>query len=198
MSLGNAYNKTFKNTGAVATTGQTAGQILDAVVLTASTEGPEFVAVADSTLIAVANSTLTGMHASGAYSSRETTWTQPPGPGMWWNPNATITLDAPTGLPAGTYDFQWRISDGIHTFMKTVSGDTTVSVGELAWMAPPAPVGAWAYITLTITNTATLGYGVGADALNEGGGTPLFVPEPASLFVLALGAVGALIRRRRR
>jgi hypothetical protein len=139
------------------------------------------------------------MDDSGAYRGRQTTWAQSPGGGGWWNPAATISLFAPPVAGYGALSYQWTITDGTHTFVKTGANFVMVSIAELiaaGFATPSAPTGAWATIGLVISDPSSCDTGTGYDS-HTGGGVPLFLPEPGSMIVLALGAAGALRRRRR-
>jgi hypothetical protein len=126
--------------------------------------------------------------------------------GGWWNedPTAWIALDA-TG--AGSFaKYEWTIVDnggsgggsGSSYTFDTTDAITSVSVQQLmdhGFATPPKPEnnnGMWTFADISLTVfDASNNYG-------HSGVAPLILPEPASLVVLALGAVGALLRRRRK
>jgi hypothetical protein len=126
--------------------------------------------------------------------------------GGWWNPTAYMNLDgsqaASTSGGGAITTWKWTLTDvdGQHTYV--CYGETAqVTVQELSNAgftkpaAPLTPAGPWAFGTLSLT---VYDGAEGASNWGNSGTTPLLLPEPASMFVLALGAVGALLRRRRK
>jgi hypothetical protein len=139
-----------------------------------------------------ATSGLAGMVLTGDH-----VWTHP-SPTTWWQPNASFVLDATqSGTNNGTpwSSYTWLLTDTGNgkTWTDTTTSKTeTLTVQQLinaGFATPTRPYGWMANLSLTVT-----------DSQGDWGtsSSQLMLPEPASMFVLALGGLGVLIRRRRR
>jgi hypothetical protein len=131
----------------------------------------------------------------------------------WWDPTANITLDGSAATADGSpiTEWKWTITDatyaGINTPASLVvtsnTSSTTITVAQLiaaGFQTPPILEQnnlKYTYGTLGVSIFDGV-EGAAGTGTGYAGTTPFLLPEPASMFVLALGAVGALIRRRRK
>jgi hypothetical protein len=133
-------------------------------------------------------------------------------PGGWWKSSSSITLDGSAALGGGApiTEWKWTITDATYPGINTPAtfiafGEhPTIYVGDLmaaGFQTPPTRRSMsndpWTFGTVGLNIYD--GVEGGANTITGYGGTsPLLLPEPASMFILAFGAVGALLRRRRK
>jgi hypothetical protein len=114
-----------------------------------------------------------------------------PGVGGWWKPDASIVLDASADPGMGWYHWSVTYGDKLWT-VAGVGDQATLTVADLiaaGFPRPTTPFGYEATVMLTTMDSAGT-YGQSTSSL--------VVPEPVSMSLLAFGAVGLLLRRRRR
>jgi len=123
----------------------------------------------------------------------EDDWDHPgnAGRGVWNNParEITLSLEVPPGGPITGYE--WDFGGGLVKSGATV----TVSVAELlaaGWENNPGPPAGTGYTgTVDILMTQQ-------DGATQGGQLSVFLPEPGTMALLAIGCLGTLLRRRRK